>query len=79
MVVSELCSNHQPVSESMDMSLSKLEEIVKDKRNLACSPWDCKESDPTYQLGNNKPVLGHKPFFLFGKAREFQKTSISVY
>ena len=32
---------------SMDMSLSKLEEIMKD------SPWGCKESDMTEQLNSN--------------------------
>ena len=29
------------ISDSMDMSLSKLQEIVKDRE--ACSPWDHKE------------------------------------
>ena len=32
-------------TDSMDMSLSKLWEIVKDRE--ACSPWGCKESDTT--------------------------------
>ena len=33
---------------SMDMSLSKLQEIVKDRKALAfCSPWGCKELDTT--------------------------------
>ena len=33
------------INDSMDMSLSKLQEMVKDRE--ACSPWGCKESDMT--------------------------------
>ena len=34
------------ITDSMDMSLSKLWEIVKEKGSLAgYSPWGCKESD----------------------------------
>ena len=36
------------VINSTDMSLSKLQEIVKEREALACcSPWSCKESDTT--------------------------------
>ena len=36
------------ITDSMDMSLSKLQEIVKDKGSLACcSPWGCKKSETT--------------------------------
>ena len=36
------------ITNSMDMSLSKLWEMVKDKGSLACcSPWGHKESDVT--------------------------------
>ena len=36
------------ITDSMDMSLCKLWEIVKDRGSLACcSPWGCKESDKT--------------------------------
>ena len=34
------------ITDSMDMKLSKLREIVKDRGSLVCcSPWGCKESD----------------------------------
>ena len=33
---------------SIDVNLSKLQEIVEDQGNLACcKPWDLKESDMT--------------------------------
>ena len=38
------------ITNSMDMSLSKLREIVKDReagRTACCSPWGDKESDRT--------------------------------
>ena len=36
------------ITDSMDMSLSKLWKTVKGRGSLACcSPWDCKESDVT--------------------------------
>ena len=39
------------IADSMDVSLSKLQELVMDKRGLACfSPWGHKESDMTEQL-----------------------------
>ena len=42
------------ITDSVDMSLSKLQEMVKDKGSLACgSPWSCKESDMTERLNNN--------------------------
>ena len=38
----------------MDMSLSKLQEIVKDRGSLLyCNPWGLKELDMTEQLNNN--------------------------
>ena len=42
------------IIDSMDMSLSKLQEIVKDREAwLCCSPWGHKESDKSEQLNNN--------------------------
>ena len=35
------------ITESMDMNLSKLWEIVKDGNQACCSPWGHKESDTT--------------------------------
>ena len=36
------------ITDSMDMSLSKFWEIVKDREAFpCCSPWGCKESDVT--------------------------------
>ena len=42
--------------DSMDMSLSKLQEIVKDKEAWCYSPWGRKESDTTEQLKNNRTI-----------------------
>ena len=39
------------ITDSMDMSLSKLQELVIDREPLeCCSPWGCKESDTTQRL-----------------------------
>ena len=35
------------ITDSMDMSLSKLWEMVKDREVTCCSPWGRKESDTT--------------------------------
>ena len=34
------------ITDSMDMSLSKIQELVMDREAwCCCSPWGCKESD----------------------------------
>ena len=39
------------ITDSMDVSLSELQELVMDKGGLACwDSWGCKESDTTEQL-----------------------------
>ena len=42
------------IIDSTDMSLSKLQKIVKDRevKPTCCSPWGCKESEMTEQLNN---------------------------
>ena len=48
--------------DSMDVSLSKLQELVMDKGSLdCCSPWDRKESDTTEWL--NWTDMGQKGSF----------------
>ena len=42
-------------TDSMDMSLSELQEMVKGQGSLeCCSPWGCKELGMTEQLNSNK-------------------------
>ena len=39
------------ITDLMDISLSKLRELVMDRESLACcSPWGCKELDTTERL-----------------------------
>ena len=44
------------ITNSMDMNLSKLWEIVKDTSLVSCSPWGHKELDMTEQLKNNERI-----------------------
>ena len=41
------------ITGSMDMSLSKLRERVRDGETWRCRPWHGKESDTTSHLNNN--------------------------
>ena len=43
------------ITDSMDMSLSKLREMVKDRE--CCSLWGCKQLDMNQWLNNNSAVL----------------------
>ena len=62
------------ITDSMDMSLSKLRELVIDMGGLACcSPWGCKESDLTEQLNNNSDqceMILHCSFDLYFSSNE---------
>ena len=40
-------------TDSMDTSLSRLWEIVKERSLVCCTSWNCKESDMTERLNNN--------------------------
>ena len=42
------------ITDSMDMSLSKLGDKEGQGSLACCSPWGCKELDTTEQLNNNK-------------------------
>ena len=49
------------IPESMDVSLSKLQELVMPQGSLVCcSPWGRKESDMTEQLKNNNNPASKK-------------------
>ena len=41
----------------MDMNLGKLQEMVRDRGLVCCSPWGHKESDMTGKLNNNSDPL----------------------
>ena len=44
------------ITDSTDMNLSKLQEIVEDRSLGCCSPGGCRESDTTERLNSNKAV-----------------------
>ena len=44
------------ITNLMDMSLSKLEEIVKDRELACCSPWAYKVLDTTESLNVNQSL-----------------------
>ena len=45
------------ISDSMDMSWSKLQEIVKDRETWHAAVHEVTESDTTEQLNNNNDVV----------------------
>ena len=53
------------ITNSMDMSLSKLWEMVKGLESLACcSPWGCKQSGMIEQLNNSNKGIKGLPWWL---------------
>ena len=52
------------IIDSMDMSLSKLWEMVKDREAWpCCSPWGHKQSDTTGRLNNNNIGAAHNQLY----------------
>ena len=52
------------ITDSMDMSLSKLQEMLEGQVSLVCcSPWRLKESDMTECLNDNNPY--QKEFYQY--------------
>ena len=47
------------ITDSMNMSLNKLQELVIDSIQMCCSPWGCKESDRTERLNCLLVLLEH--------------------
>ena len=45
------------ITHSMDMSLSKLQEIMEDRSLACCSPWGRKEPDTIQQMNNSNPKI----------------------
>jgi len=54
------------ITDSTDMSLSKLQKSEGQGRLVCCSPWDCKESDRTEGLNNKQWQRAfYRPFNLW--------------
>ena len=45
------------IKDSMNMSFSKLQEIVEDRGAWCCCRWSCKESDAILQLNNKTNLI----------------------
>ena len=45
------------ITDSIDMSLSKLREVLRTGKPGFSNPWGCKESDMTLQLNNNNRLI----------------------
>ena len=58
------------ITDSMDVSLSKLGETVKDREAWCAAPWSCKESDMTQQVNNNNNNSTDCTYYLSGTLNE---------
>ena len=65
------------ITDSMDMSLNKLWEMVKDREPWCVGPWGCKDGDTTEWLNNNKkPCIRGFPGGASGKELACQCTRL---
>ena len=63
------------ITDSVDMSLSKLREISEGQGSLVCcSPWGHKESDTTERLNNHR----RKKYFRMNGRMSFSNISLAV-
>ena len=51
------------ITDSTDMSLSKLQELVMQGGPVCCGSWGCKESDTTEQLNWTELIVRHHPLY----------------
>ena len=59
------------IIDSMDMSLSKLQEIVKDRKAWCAAVHGARESDTTERLNNHHPVDVGDPQLDWSRLRAF--------
>ena len=67
------------VTNAMDMNLSKLQKMVKDKEAWHAAVWGRKESDITQRLNNNIPQGLHLSWRLFSVGSVIGKLHLLVY